>query len=135
MDVSDSAIMNLMRAQMDYQGKRQAMIANNIANIDRPEFEARDMKAFDFERLVAGTMNRLQMRATNAQHLPPVKPTTDDFTDSRLRSTFETTPVGNNVSIDQQTALASKNSSQFALTGKLFRKYTSFYRTAAVGPR
>ncbi len=135
MDVSDSAIMNLMQAQMAYQGQRQTQIAHNLANLDRPDFEARDMKKFDFERLVAKHMKRLQLRATNTQHLPPVKPSTDDFRDAKLRDTFETTPVGNNVSVDQQTALAAKNNAEFQINSRLFRKYTQMYRVAAVGTR
>lgn len=135
MNVSHSAIMNLMGAQMAYQGQRQAQIANNISNLDRPDFEARDMKPFDFERLVAKHMHRLELRATNAQHLPPLVPSTDDYRNGKIRDSFETTPVGNNVSIDQQTAEAAKNAGQFQLTSRLFRKYSQMYRIAAVGNR
>ena len=135
MDVSKSAIMNLMGAQMAYQSQRHTQLASNISHIDQPDYEARDMKPFDFERLVGVQLHRLQMRATNAQHLPPLQPATDDFRARRMRDSFETTPVGNNISLEQQTAIASQNSAQYQLTTNLYRKYTQMYRTAAVGAR
>ncbi len=135
MDVAKTAIMNLMGAQMAYQSQRHARIAENISHMDQPGYEVRDLKPFQFERLVARQMKSLEMRATNARHLPPAQPSTDDFRDGKIRKTFETTPMRNNVSLDQQTAIAAQNNAQYLLTTNLYRKYTQMYRTAAVGAR
>lgn len=135
MDVSKTAIMNLMGAQMAFQSQRHAQIASNISHIDQPEYQARDLRKFDFERLVGDQVGRLQLRATNAQHLPPHKPNTGDFRDGKLRNSFETTPMGNNITVDQQTALAAQNTAQYQLTTNLYRKYTQMYRTSTVGAR
>lgn len=135
MDVSKSAIMNLMGAQMAYQSQRHAQIASNISHIDQPEYQARDMKKFDFDRLVGDQLGRLHLRATNAQHLPPHQANTNNYRNGRIRDSFETTPMGNNITVDQQTALAAQNTAQYQLTTNLYRKYTQMYRTAAVGVR
>lgn len=135
MDVSKAAIMNLMGAQMAYQSQRHAQLASNISHMDQPDYDAKDMKPFNFERLVSSQLHRLELRATNTQHLPPLQPSTDDFRSARQRDSFETTPVGNNISLEQQTATAAKNTAEYQLTTNLYRKYTQMYRTAVVGTR
>lgn len=131
------AILNLMQAKMAYQSQRQALLAQNISNLDNPDYQARDLKKFEFERLVSVQLHRLPLRTTNGHHLPSLQQDAGSFRDSKLRrrDAFEETPVGNNVSLDQQTALAAQNAADFQLSSNLYRKYGQLIRTATVGLR
>jgi flagellar basal-body rod protein FlgB len=136
MSGSTPAILGLMGAKMAYQSQRQALLSQNISNLDHPDYQAKDLKPFDFERLVGVQLKRLQVRATSPKHLPAKEVNTSSFKNNKLgRKAFEQTPVGNNVSLDQQTALAAQNAAEFQLTSSLFRKYGQLLRTAAVGVR
>lgn len=133
-----AAIFNLMKAKMAYQTRRQPILAENISKLDFPDYQAKDLKTVDFERLVGVQLDRLQMRATQPGHLPTVMRKADgSFRSDELRGrdVFEETPVGNNVSLDQQTALAAQNAADYQLSSRLFRKYGQLMRTAAVGVR
>jgi flagellar basal-body rod protein FlgB len=135
MPFENSAIMHMMEVQMAYRTQRQTEISKNIMNIDTPGYEARDLKPVNFDKMVEAQLNRLEVRTTSNYHLPGVRPISGPFGDQKMRKTFETTPVGNNVVLEEQAANASQNNAMYQLTTNLYRKYAGFYRTAALGAR
>jgi flagellar basal-body rod protein FlgB len=135
MDFSNASIMQLMGAQMRYQSQRQVVLSQNIANIDSPGYQAQDLKPVKFEDLVQRQQHKLPLAATSKSHQSSTNVLAGPYRDEKTRKTYETTPQGNSVSLEEQMAKVSENNSQYQLTTNLLRKYTGMYRTAAVGAR
>jgi flagellar basal-body rod protein FlgB len=135
MDLNQATLMQMLNAQMRYQSQNQKVLATNIANIDTPGFQPREMKKVEFDRLVSSEVLKLNMKATSQHHLIGKNPLSGPYRDEESRKIFETSPVKNSVSVEQQMAKLSENTSQHQLTTNLFRKYTGMYRTAVNGAR
>ena len=133
MNFGDSTIMQFMGAQMRYQSQRQVLISKNIANIDTPGYKAQEVKPVDFDDLVKRQVTRLQMRATSAEHQDSSKVFEGPYKQQKDRVTYETSPEGNSVSLEEQMQRLAKNNGEHQLTTNLMKKYNGMYRTAGRG--
>jgi flagellar basal-body rod protein FlgB len=130
MDYSKLTLMNMMATKMGYLAERQDVLSHNIANIDTPGYKARDLKELDFKRLAANQANKLKMRMTSSLHSGGMPKMPDDFRDEKTRKTFETTPVENNISLEEQMAKVADTQLEYQKVTNLYRKTTSMFKTA-----
>lgn len=133
MNFGDSTIMKFMGAQMRYQSQRQVVVSENIANIDTPGYKAKEVKPVDFEDLVERQAHRLEMRATSSAHQESTEPFSGPYKQQKDRKTYETTPEGNSVSLEEQMRRLAQNATEHQLTTNLMKKYNAMYRTAGQG--
>ncbi|HAT8179857.1 TPA: flagellar basal body rod protein FlgB [Legionella pneumophila] len=85
--------------------QRASVLANNIANVNTPNFKARDV---EFNEVLAATMggNSQQLRITSDQHIN----TNADFTTHlKYRMTHHTSLDGNTVDKDMETTEFARN--------------------------
>jgi flagellar basal-body rod protein FlgB len=62
-----AALFQLISARMSWLSQRQAVLSQNIANADTPDYRPKDLRVADFTRLVegfAGRPGRLDMAQT-----------------------------------------------------------------------
>jgi flagellar basal-body rod protein FlgB len=130
MNLGDSTIMQFMGAQLRYQSQRQVMISQNIANIDTPGYKAQEVRPVDFDDLVTRHATRIEMRATSPSHQSGTEIFSGPYRTQKDRITYETTPEGNSVSLEEQMKRLSQNTTQNELTVNLMRKFNAMYRTA-----
>ena len=67
-----AALLQLISARMSWLSQRQAVLSQNIANADTPDYRPKDLRATDFSRLVegfAGHPGTLAMAQTAPAHL------------------------------------------------------------------
>lgn len=117
-----------LKGQMDTSATRQKVYANNIANVDTPNFKRSEVNFEDaFKQALAQTPNRLSGKTTNQKHIPinaptpleSVKPTIWRQNDEYSRSD------NNNVDIDIEMAELAKNEMMFnAVAEILSRKFS-----------
>lgn len=134
MNSTDSTLMQMLTGQMRYMSSRQSVLAQNIANVDTPQYQAQDLKKLDFANLAAAESHRLDLRATSAKHMHGTIDPGTAFAAQKDRDTFEITPVGNNVVLEEQMANISDTGAQFQIANSLFKKFHTMYR-AALGNR
>jgi flagellar basal-body rod protein FlgB len=131
MDFSNVPIFNMLRQRMEWLTDRQAVLADNIANADTPEFTAKDVTALDFEKeLVSAT----RMHVTNARHLvgmgvPAHNASIIDSPDS------EASPNGNSVVLEDQMIKVSDTQFDYAASVNLYKKALGLIRMAVSGAR
>ncbi len=130
MDFNDVTIMQMARGHMRYQTQRQKVLSENIANLDTPAYKAQDLKPLDFGKLAEQETKRLELRATAPQHMEGFTAFSGPYREQKLRETYETTPVKNNVSLDEQMANVNTTQAQFQLSSTLYRKMNQLFRTA-----
>lgn len=127
---NDSTLMKMLGSQMRYLSQRQGVLAQNISNVDTPGYNARDIKKPDFSTMAEQAAGNLQMRATSPKHLHGTAGKPGAYRDEQDRKTFEISPTGNNVVLDEQMAKISETGSQFQISQSLYKKFTGMYRLA-----
>lgn len=130
MDYNDVTIMKMAKAHMSYQNQRQKVLAENIANIDTPRYQANDLKPLDFGKMAEAETHRLEMRATQPQHLQGVNGMSGPYKQEELRNTYEMNPTKNTVVLEEQMANVNTTQAEYQLSSTLYRKMNALFRTA-----
>ncbi len=132
MDLSQLPIFSSMTKRMSWLTQRQAVLAQNIANADTPDYKPRDLKPLDFKNIVRNYHAGLAATATHAGHLSPSGSarTTTTFQEIVQKDTHETTLSGNAVALEEQMMKAAETSMAYEMTVNLYRKHISMIKTA-----
>lgn len=127
----DLGIFKMAKAQMDWIAQRQEVLAGNIANIDTPRYLPKDLKPLNFKDVLAGAGEpQVSAAATNAKHIvPEMGPS--PFKALTQRRTYESTPDGNAVILEEQMAKVGEANSKYNAAASLFQKYQKMIKTAA----
>jgi flagellar basal-body rod protein FlgB len=126
----DLGIFKMTKAQMDWLAQRQEVLAGNIANANTPKYLPKDLKPLSFKEVLAGNTARpVTASATNSKHIvPEIGP--DPFKAVTQRKTYESTPDGNAVILEEQMAKMGEAGSRYNAAASLFQKYHKMIRTS-----
>jgi flagellar basal-body rod protein FlgB len=134
MEFGKLTLMRMMALKMSHLAERQDILSHNIANVDTPGHQARDLKPLDFKRMASMQTNKLKMRITSEQHSSGFPKIPDTFRDEKTKRTFETTPMQNNVVLEEQMAKVAETQLEFQMMTNLYRKTNGLFKTA-IGTR
>ena len=124
--MAQMTVMDAMQLQMDYANQRQVVLSRNIANSDTPGYKAEDLEPLNFKDHLG---RHLQLTTTSSHHLKGKKGNSH-FQTVKDKHTFETSPTGNNVALDEQTLKLSTNSNEYQVTTNLYRQFGTMLKTA-----
>ena len=117
---------SLVGQAVNYRAIRNQMISGNIANIDTPYYQARDINFEDVLSKEAmklkhkDTQDTLQLANTNSQHLNPSKDSTSFGATIFYRDGHMVRNDGNSVDLDVEMSELTKNNIMFnALLGAI----------------
>jgi flagellar basal-body rod protein FlgB len=130
---TDVGLFKLFSAHMRWLGQREVVLGQNIANADTPDYRPHDLRARDFERLAAGVRAagaRLPVRATDPGHLDGQPALRLGLESQEQRHTFEVSPDGNAVVLEEQMAKMAETALAYQTTSNLYQKYLGMIRTA-----
>lgn len=121
-----TSILDTAAARMSYLGDVQNLLANNLANIDTPNFAASSAVSFsDYLNNAGGSVPMLR---NNANDLPGIDSTPTAANAVAVQG--EHSPDGNAVSLDKQLEQISKNQTDQQLTAGLYQVYMGMFKTA-----
>ena len=124
MDVTQIGLFNLADKRLAYLDERQTLLAQNIANLDTPDFVARDLGAFS--ATLSAFADAGEPAMTNPSHM---QGTSSGLAAKRVRPK-EKSVDGNAVNLaDQLTKIASADNAHELVTD-LYKKYLGLFRTA-----
>lgn len=134
MDITGLPLFNVMRAKMQYHSARQGVLAQNIANADTPGYQAKELAAPDFKSIATGTHStsrkNLPMALTQPGHMGGRMAGASAFIEEKRLSTYERNPNGNNVSLEEETMLVSRNQAEYQKVLGLYRKSIDLFKMA-----
>ena len=130
MDISKIPIFRMMTAKMRWLEHRQRVLAQNIANADTPGYVPQDLKPLNFKTSVRRDSFKLQLAVTNDSHLPGKIQKTAFGTAQKSRETYETSPTGNAVVLEEQLVKVADNAAAHQLVTNLYRKQIGMFRLA-----
>jgi flagellar basal-body rod protein FlgB len=132
MDYTSLPLFSLMKAKLNYTSERQGVLAQNVANADTPDYRAKDLKEPSFGNELAKQQG-LIMATTSPMHIMP-KVQGGSLNVINRDSTYEQSPTGNNVSIEQEMQTVAQNQADYQKTLNLYRKTVSMFKTALGTP-
>lgn len=122
MDPTDIGLFRLAERRLSWVDQRQALLAQNVANANTPNYHARDLPPFaaTLAGAEAGGLDR-----TNPAHLAGTTPLPSAH---RERGTGKS-PDGNTVTLEKELAKVADTSSTQELVSNLYHKYQGLFRT------
>lgn len=130
---STTDIFSLAERRMVWLDRRQATLAQNVANANTPGYRARDSAPFAEALAQAGAP---QAGAPQVGRLPLLQPSAGHLAGrGAMAGTVvvpgrERTATGNTVSLEDELSKVADTASKQDLTASLFRKYNTLFRTA-----
>lgn len=133
MGTTDAPLFQLLSARMGWLSQRQAVLAQNIANADTPDYRPRDLREKDFLRLAqgyAGRPTRIAVTRTDQGHLTGKGSARIGLAGEEQRLPYEVSPDGNAVILEEQTAKAGQTALDHQLASNVYKKYVGLIKTA-----
>ena len=135
---STTDIFSLAERRMVWLDRRQATLAQNVANANTPGYRARDSAPFAAALAQAGVSQAgaPQAGAPQVGRLPLLQPSAGHLAGrGAIAGTVvvpgrERTVTGNTVSLEDELSKVADTASKQDLTASLFRKYNTLFRTA-----
>jgi flagellar basal-body rod protein FlgB len=125
MDPSSLPLFDLAQQRLAWTDRRQEVLAQNIANLNTPNWQAKDLKPF--AQALAGIAAPALAR-TDPGHLAG---TQDTGTQSLLTiQASAREPDGNAVSLDDQLTKVADTATSQAIATTLYKKYMSMFSLA-----
>ncbi len=114
MDLNNLKLFKLAMTRMDWASQRQRILSQNISNADTPDYRPKDLNPVDFKQVLRGAMAApVVVARTNVNHLKGTIPEADPFRDISQRKTFEASPDGNQVVVEEQMQKVSDTRSSY----------------------
>ena len=129
MDLSKIPVFGAITKRMYWLHQRQKVLAENIANANTPGYTPRDLKELDFQDVLRRS-SKMKMASTSPAHISPRTPSNNmGFKVENQRNTYETSPNGNQVSLEEQMLKVTETRMDYELMTNLYRKHMSMSRT------
>lgn len=130
MTSSISGIFDVLAQKMSYLSQKQALLAENVANVDTPGYKQLELKPFSFGQAMkqaSGTM-----MTTDPRHIVPASMAGTNAQSVKSKDT-DVLPSGNTVDVEQQMAEVSKTSVDYQTMTSIYHKMTSLFKIAIKG--
>jgi flagellar basal-body rod protein FlgB len=125
-----SGLMALLTRRMSYLNQRQAVLAENVANADTPNYKAHDLTPFTFGDAL--TQAQVGMTVTNPRHIVPASMAGVNGRSVEVK-TSEVLPSGNSVDLEQEMMKVSQTSVDYQTATSLYHKITGMFKIALKG--
>ena len=106
----DGTVLSVLQKGLNTSSMRQQVIANNVANIDTPNFKRSDV---DFQAVLGAVLGEnsdvLAMKLTSPSHIPGVVGGAGAGTGLVTDSTTTLRNDGNNVDVDSEMSKVAEN--------------------------
>jgi len=117
MPISDIPILAMLRERMQWHQARQQVLAENVANADTPNYQAKDLAPPDFQRELS--VASLALVRTDAGHIVGAGGGGLQFaTDESAR--YEVRPRGNSVTHEDEMLKVASNQMDFEAVTSLY---------------
>jgi flagellar basal-body rod protein FlgB len=130
MSISGIPLFTALTEKMKWHQARQGLLAENVANAETPGYRGRDLKAFGFDEHMQNlSVARIGTAITNPTHISVSGSNADGFGARRLNS-FEVTPEGNGVTLEDEMMKVASNQIDYQTVTSLYTKSLTLIRTA-----
>lgn len=133
MDFMGLPVFTALKNKMQWHQARQGVLSENIANATTPGYMAMDMKApsaDDLKPLKMASTSSFATMVTNSKHIAAAIAPSGIGGGARPSSTFEITPDGNSVVLEDQMSKIASNQMDYEAATSLYTSNLGLLRTA-----
>lgn len=131
MDYSRLQLFDMIHKKQLWLSQRQDVLAQNVANADTPDYNAKDLVPLDFKRTLAQQFHRLRPEeATQGKSMPGTLPLDPKWRSPEEDVVFEHAITGNNVVLEEQLANIQQTHLEHRTATNLYTKYIGMMKTA-----
>lgn len=128
--MTEVSLLTALTDKMRWHQQRQDLLAENVANADTPGYKGRDLKQPDFSAMVDGmTLAPVSTATTDPMHFS-VGGSSDDSANAEQQASFEVTPEGNGVTLEDEMMKVTANQMDYQAVASLYTKSLALIRTA-----
>jgi len=127
MPIADIPILSMLRTRMEWHQERQRVLAENVANADTPNYQAKDLAPPDFAHEL--TTASLTLARTDPGHIV----TEDDGNSSFASDThgrFQIRPRGNTVTHEDEMMKVASNQMDFETVTSIYTRSLALIKLA-----
>ena len=123
-------LLDAISAKMRWHQTRQTLLAENVANADTPGYRGRDLKAYGFEEHMKNLSTaKIATVTTQPGHIA-ISGTDADGFGARSMNSFEITPEGNGVTLEDEMMKAASNQMDYQTVTALYTRSLRILKTA-----
>lgn len=123
-------LLDALGEKMRWHQTRQTLLAENVANADTPDYRGKDLKAFGFEDHMKQLSSvKIATVATQPGHIS-VQGTDADGFGARQMNSFEITPEGNGVTLEDEMMKVAGNQMDYQAITALYTRSIKLLKTA-----
>jgi flagellar basal-body rod protein FlgB len=128
MPISDIPILSMLRTRMQWHQVRQEVLAENVANADTPNYQARDLVAPDFSSQLS-TVGSIGLARTDPNHIAPEAGSGSEFANDTTNR-YEIRPRGNSVSHEDEMMKVANNQMDYEAVTQMYTHSLGLIKTA-----
>jgi len=132
MDLSQTKLFNMLKHRMEHSTERQRVISENMANLNTPGYQSKDIKQPTFKQTLREASS-LTPTPTHTDHMQGTR-APEKFRSRNERKPFESFISENAVSMEDQMAKMSETTGAHQLATTLYKKSTDMMRAAVAKP-
>jgi flagellar basal-body rod protein FlgB len=129
MDLANLPLFSAITRKMSWLTSRQRVLAENVANVDTPQYKAADLRPLDFRRELAQFQSKLQPVATDPKHLSGTVPVSASVEET-VANPVERDLNGNTVSVEDEMMKVSESMADYQLMTSLYKKQIGMIKAA-----
>lgn len=121
-------LFSLASRRAEWLGNRQAIVAENIANVNTPGYKGKDIKGFSD----AMEATQLAMAGTSPLHLAAAGGR-DVAVEETAEDAWDVTHSGNSVSLEQEMLKSGEVARDYSLNASITKAFHRFFLTSLKG--
>jgi flagellar basal-body rod protein FlgB len=129
MDLANLPLFSAITRKMNWLTSRQKVLAENVANVDTPQYKAADLRPLDFRNELAQAEGRLQPVSTDPRHLSGTV-LASEGEEQPLADAEERDISGNTVSLEDEMMKVSETMADYQLMTSLYKKQIGMLKEA-----
>ena len=130
MGLLDMPVFTALTDKMKWHQARQTLLAENVANADTPGYRGRDLKAYGFaEHMKNLSTTQIATVATQPGHIS-VSGTDADGFGARKMNSFEITPEGNGVTLEDEMMKVASNQMDYQTITAVYTRSLRILKSA-----
>ena len=119
MPIMDIPILSMLRERMQWQQERQQVLAENVANADTPNYQARDLAPLDFSQQLS-RVSSVGLAVTHANHIAGQADGGDSTFAADAKDRYEIRPRGNGVSHEDEMMKLGNNQMDYEAVTSMY---------------
>lgn len=130
MDLQSLKLFQMAMTKMDWAAQRQKVLSQNVSNADTPDYKPKDLKKLNFKNMLRDEVAPVQVARTNPGHMKGTIPEQDPFRSRTLMKSFEESPDGNEVILEEQMQKVGDTRSEYATAVQLMQSNMKMLKMA-----